>query len=243
MSTASPRHWGQKYEPVTAMLYTQRTGAALAEFGCLRHPTIPCIGASPDGIVVDPASPLCGRVVEIKNIVNRDITGVPLTAYWVQMQIQMEVCDLEECDFVETRFKEYATWEEAFGAEEAGKTRGVLLQCGGPGPGPGPGPGLEAPHYVYMPAWSEAKEEVARWIRSASEEQAARGFVVQTVTAWYLDEWSRVVVPRQRAWFAAARPLIEETWATVVRERVEGYAHREAKKRSPGLLINVVKLE
>ena len=54
-----------------------------------------------------------GRMLEIKNIVNRDITGIPKKAYWVQMQLQMEVCDLEECDFLETRFKEYDN-EQAF---------------------------------------------------------------------------------------------------------------------------------
>ena len=47
-------------------------------------------------------------MLEIKNIVNREITGIPKKEYWVQMQMQMEVCAIyEECDFLETRFKEY----------------------------------------------------------------------------------------------------------------------------------------
>ena len=46
-------------------------------------------------------------MLEIKNIVNREITGIPLKAYWVQMQMQMEVCELDKCDFLETRFLEY----------------------------------------------------------------------------------------------------------------------------------------
>ena len=46
-------------------------------------------------------------MLEIKNIVNRDITGIPKEEYWIQMQLQMEVCNLNECDFLETRFKEY----------------------------------------------------------------------------------------------------------------------------------------
>ena len=51
-------------------------------------------------------------MVEIKNIVNREITGRPKEEYWIQTQIQMEVCDLDECDFVETRFKEYDSKED-----------------------------------------------------------------------------------------------------------------------------------
>jgi hypothetical protein len=46
--------------------------------------------------------------------VNREITGIPLEAYWIQMQVQMEVCDLDECDFFETQFKEFDTSEEFF---------------------------------------------------------------------------------------------------------------------------------
>ena len=52
-------------------------------------------------------------MVEIKNIVNREISGRPSEAYWIQMQLQMECCNIDVCDFVETRFKEYETEEES----------------------------------------------------------------------------------------------------------------------------------
>jgi hypothetical protein len=42
-------------------------------------------------------------MLEIKNVVSREITGIPKPEYYVQMQLQMEVCDLEECDFLETK--------------------------------------------------------------------------------------------------------------------------------------------
>ena len=106
-SVDSPMHWGTKYEPLTIMLYEKMYQTKIEDFGCIRHRTYPCIGASPDGINVDPASPLYGRMLEVKNIVNREISGIPLDAYWIQMQGQMETCDLDECDFIETQFKEY----------------------------------------------------------------------------------------------------------------------------------------
>ena len=34
----------------------------------------------------------------------RIITGIPKKEYWTQMQLQMEVCDLDKCDFLETKF-------------------------------------------------------------------------------------------------------------------------------------------
>ena len=53
-------------------------------------------------------------MLEVKNIYNRDIDGNPKEEYWIQMQIQLETCDLEICDFLETRFKEYELEEEYF---------------------------------------------------------------------------------------------------------------------------------
>ena len=41
-------------------------------------------------------------MLEVKNPVSREITGMPKKAYWAQMEIQMEVWDLNECDFLET---------------------------------------------------------------------------------------------------------------------------------------------
>ena len=67
-----------------------------------------------------------GLVIEIKNIFNREITGIPKLEYWVQTQIQMETCDLDKCDFVETRFKEFET-EEEFYQDTTSEYKGVIL--------------------------------------------------------------------------------------------------------------------
>jgi len=112
-NTNSPMHWGQRFEPVSQMIYQAMYNTKIQEFGCIRHRDHTFIGASPDGVNVDPESERYGRMLEIKNPVNRELTGVPKPEYWVQMQGQMEVCDLDECDFLETVFKEYDS-EEAF---------------------------------------------------------------------------------------------------------------------------------
>ena len=98
----SPLHWGQKYEPVSAELYKKLYNTNITDFGCIKHSQYPCIGASPDGINTDITNPRFGRMLEIKNIVNRVINGIPKVEYWIQMQVQMETCDLNECDFLET---------------------------------------------------------------------------------------------------------------------------------------------
>ena len=79
----------------------------VGEFGCIPHPTYSVhIGASPDGInIASESNKRFGRMLEIKNIVNRDITGIPKQEYWIQTQIQMETCDLDECDFGRNPFQ------------------------------------------------------------------------------------------------------------------------------------------
>jgi len=124
-SIDSPMHWGTKYEPLTVMLYEKIYKTKIADFGCIKHSTYPCIGASPDGINIDLTSPLYGRMLEIKNIVNREISGIPLDSYWIQMQGQMETCDLDECDFIETQFKEYE--ESEFYSDLSHQERGIVL--------------------------------------------------------------------------------------------------------------------
>jgi hypothetical protein len=100
----SPMHWGQKYEPVSVMYYENLFSTEVSEYGCIQHETYKFLGASPDVIVSDPVLPRFGRMLEIKNIVNRDIDGIPKKEYWIQMQLQMETCDLNECDFLECSF-------------------------------------------------------------------------------------------------------------------------------------------
>jgi YqaJ-like viral recombinase domain len=224
VNVQSTLHWGHKYEPLSIMVYEHKNRTHVEEFGCIRHPQYNCIGASPDGINVDPTSAKYGRMTEVKNIVNREINGIPLTKYWIQMQMQMEVCDLELCDFIETRFKEYDTWDLML-EDSVHEYRGIILyfvhksEQGGP-------------HYVYMPLDIEINDTaIQKWIKSEQENLKSTHVLYNTL-GWYLDEYSCVVVPRNREWFADALPVILETWSVIEKERVEGYSHRLPKARN-----------
>jgi putative phage-type endonuclease len=225
VNTHSPMHWGNKYEPVTTAIYESIYKTKIEEFGCICHPQYSFLGASPDGIVSDPQSPKYGRMIEIKNIVNRDITKIPLEAYWIQMQIQMEVCDLDECDFVETRIKEYHN-EDDFMNDTEHQYRGIIMyflsktQVG------------STPHYVYMPLSIPLDQpmEIYNWMNE-QKEQLQDEYSLYTVLYWYLDEISCILVPRNRLWFQAALPKIRACWETIVYERQHGYEHRAPKKR------------
>jgi len=202
----------------------------VGEFGCIQHPKYPFIGASPDGINVDTNSARYGRMLEIKNIYNRDITGVPKEEYWVQTQVQMEVCDLDYCDFMETRIKEYAN-ETAFYGDPNRDYKGVLLHFIETNTRSST---VNQPRYVYMPFDIEMNAAaIQQWIQATREECKPRGLVLFHTIYWYLDEYSCVLIPRNRPWFEAALPKIQAVWNTILKERAEGYEHRAAKKRAP----------
>jgi putative phage-type endonuclease len=236
MNVDSSMHWGVKYEPVTIMIYEKIFQTKVADFGCIKHNVYDCIGASPDGINIDQTSDRYGRMLEIKNIFNREITGIPKEEYWIQMQVQMETCDLNECDFMETRFKEYESDAE-FYQDEAHEHRGIILYF------------IQKtvlttndifesintisnePMYVYMPLNIPLDyDSVTNWINTVKEERRDTSVLFKTMY-WYLDEYSCVFVKRNKLWFQSAIDEIKSTWEIICKERVDGYEHRNVKKR------------
>lgn len=93
------RH-GQALEPEARAHYAQQSGEHLARFGLLVHPRYWFIGASPDGVGLS-----SGRLVEIKCPKSRTVkegNSIPCH-YLFQMWAQNEVCDAEECCYLEYR--------------------------------------------------------------------------------------------------------------------------------------------
>lgn len=231
-NTNTPMHWGVKYEPVTVLLYEKMYRTKIGEFGCIQHPEYSFIGASPDGINIDPSSDRFGRMLEIKNIVNRDITGIPKEEYWVQTQIQMETCNLDKCDFVETRIKEYPT-EEEFYKDTSHEYRGVILHFVTRGLGSN-----DEPIYRYMPLHINIEPDaIQTWINTTKSEASNSNQFLFTTIYWYLDEISCVLIERNRKWFATAVTQIQAVWDTILNERTAGYEHRAPKKRVPKVLV------
>jgi hypothetical protein len=225
VNTDNSLHWGVKYEPLTALIYEKITDAKVEEFGCIQHTKYPFIGASPDGIVTNLDSPLYGRMLEIKNIYNRDMNGIPSEAYWIQIQIQLECCNLDVCDFVETRFKEYNSHVEFFEESNKERIRGLILHFI-------PKDGKSnVPLYKYMPLDISLNENsIDEWTSQCKNEMPE--YAIYTKIYWYLDEVLMSTVERNQVWFKSALPIIKETWETIERERISGYEHRASKKRN-----------
>ena len=223
ISTESPLHWGQKYEPLSVLLYEHIHGTKIEDYGCIPHDTYKFLAASPDGINVDNTSPLYGRMLEIKNVVNRPITGIPKFEYWIQMQLQMETCQLNECDFLETQFQEYED-EEEFNADgtfthtETDDPKGIILYFIKDG----------KYHYEYAPLFI-SKEDYEIWENEVMERNAQYTWI-KTIY-WHLYKISCVLVLRNKLWFQEAVIHLKNIWSTIEKERESGYEHRAPKQK------------
>ena len=231
VNTNSPLHWGQKYEKLSVMLYEKRNDTKVGEFGCIKHPKYEFLGASPDGINIDPVSPLFGRMLEIKNIVNREITGTPIEEYWIQTQLQMQVCDCDECDFLETCFKEYedeaaflhdssSDIDSEFYLTSAKTLKGVIAYFMKDG----------KPFYEYAPLYL-TRIEYDKWCEEIIDKNA--GITWLKNIYWYLNQYSCVLIRKNDIWFEEAIKKIENVWNIILTERETGYEHRAPKKRTP----------
>jgi putative phage-type endonuclease len=230
----STLHWGQKYEPISVLFYEEEYKAKVGDFGCIQHEQHSFLGASPDGIVVDPLSPRYGRMLEIKNIVNREIDGIPKKEYWIQMQLQMETCDLDACDFLETRFQEYEN-EEAFLLDsldvestsltysQEGERKGIMIYFSTK---------EGKPVYVYKPLNME-KHDFALWEQEIMSTHESLGYTWIKNIYWKLEEYSCVLVLRNKKWFLDNIYTLETIWKTIEQERISGYEHRAPNKRIP----------
>lgn len=114
--------WGTRFEPVAKKLYEERTNCTILDVSCVQHPRYTFLGASPDGILVpksreDPMRH--GRLVEFKCPMSRAEKPEIPVAYIHQMQMQMECTGIDECEYVEFRFKQvnFNEWFKATGTK------------------------------------------------------------------------------------------------------------------------------
>jgi putative phage-type endonuclease len=220
VNTNSSLHWGQKYEPLSVLIYEHKYKTTVEDFGCIQHPTYKFVGASPDGINVDKNGDRYGRMLEIKNVVSRDINGIPKKEYWVQMQLQMEVCDLDECDFLETKFTEYDGYY-AYENDVSEKMKGIIIYFHTKD---------GKPFYVYKPL---TETDITKWEEDTitlyqSEEYK---YTYMKFIYWKLEVFSCVLVLRNKEWFKNNIPQLEKVWKIIEQERVSGYEHRAPNKK------------
>ena len=208
VNTESPLHWGHKYEPISVMFYENMFDTEVGDFGCIKHSQYNHIGASPDGINIKKNHNLYGRMLEIKNIVNRTLSGIPKYEYWIQMQLQMEVCDLDYCDFLECKFTEYNSYDDFMNDGTFNKTKehmqkGIIVQLFN---------GVE-PLYYYKP-FDMSQEDFEKWKDSIIDEKTDCSWIRDIY--WHLEEYSCILVERNKEWFKQSVDDINFIWSKII---------------------------
>ena len=212
---------GNKYEDVAISIYEYRNNKKIIEFGCIRHPSIHHLGASPDGITED------GVMLEIKCPVSRKITGIPPKYYWCQVQGQLEVCELDRCDFLECKFKEYDDEEEYlednyndnYDFNEFGYEKGVIAEFYI----------TNEKKYIYF--YSPVNiigDKLQEWKKSIQEEheildgRPQDNIILSSFDYWYLEEISCIPIFRNQEWFNEAKEQLTDFWEEVLYYREMG---------------------
>jgi putative phage-type endonuclease len=213
--------WGNKYEDVAISVYEHRNKKKILEFGCIRHPFIPFLGASPDGISED------GVMLEIKCPVSRKITGIPPEYYWCQVQGQLEVCELDRCDFLECKLREYENEEEYlndhykgnYELNEFGNEKGVVAEFY---------VAKEEKYIYFYGPVNIIGNKLEKWKKEIQEahevisDNQKNNIILSSFDYWYLEEVSCVPIYRNQEWFNDAKLKLGDFWEEVLYYREMG---------------------
>jgi hypothetical protein len=189
--------WGIRFEPVVKQIYEYKYGTTIKELGRLHHPDDPRCTASPDGLVYScPKNERTGRLIEIKCPVTREIDGSVPKDYYSQMQMQLHVTQLNECDYVEAGFV---------------SSYNILQQKEGPGLYHGyiavirynEIHGNQDFYYIYSPV-----NATSDWIPLVEEE-------IVEIIPWRLYQWNEQVITRNDEWWKSLQPIIHKFWEDV----------------------------
>jgi hypothetical protein len=198
-SKMNPFMWGIRFEPIVKQIYQDLTKTDVVDLGRLIHREDSQLAASPDGLVVKGPNTHIGRFVEFKAPVTRQILNKVPDEYMHQMQIQMEVGNVEECDYLEIKFKSHygPRIMESPPSDSTPKYRGNIFIIGNKET-------MEPIRYEYSPL------NDMQWVPSTEENEE----IVECVP-WYTNEWFTTTVRRSRTWFESVKPAIQQFWKDV----------------------------
>ena len=221
--------WGVMYEQVATEFYEYLNGVKIVEFGLIPHPKLSVFGASPDGIC-DVGSPggFESRMLEIKCPPRRQFTHEVPKHYWMQMQGQLEVCDLDECDFLQVKLEEYSCvrdyekdclFEDGIvkGLTTDKLPKGLVLEYE-----------IDDNYeYLYSP-WMSSLNEILNWKKQKETEMN----VTFKERWWKITRYECTLVRRDKEWWLSVMPGIIKFWSDVVHYREVG--NEEVQKRING---------
>jgi len=165
---------GIRYEKVANQIYCMMYDKKVEDMGLKIHTSIPFLGASPDGITHD------NRMLEIKCPLMRKVGGPIKIGYFVQMQVQMEVFNIDTCDFFECNIKTISNYDEWVSASGIKGIIGDKIESNSSGT-------------YYYPDLMSPDDQIT-WLKS-------QGLSEDEFIYWKLEKSSLQVVHRDKEWW------------------------------------------
>jgi len=231
--------WGVMYEPVATKFYELMNHLTILEFGLVPHPQFKIFGASPDGICdSDSPSDYIGRMLEIKCPPKRQFTKEVPSHYWMQMQGQLECCNLEECDFLQVKFIEYTNGvdynedllmeddEVKEGYSSNNLPKGLLIAFEKDNP-----QGNPTIKYEYSDFYL-SYDELQAWSSKIKDDYQESDFQYDRIVDhwWKIERYECTLVGRDRKWWLSVQPKIIDFWSDVLHYREIGIQAFHDKK-------------
>jgi len=199
-STNAACAWGNQFEPIAKRIYCRMNGGGdIVDTTCVVHPTVPFLGASPDGIYCPHSKddPRWGKLVEFKCPISRKVDpSLPIPyEYYHQMQLQMECTGIHECDYAEMKFvtvprsewnKSNAPYKGRFAIYDSGEI---------------------SYDFDTLPTWMASLKEKDDEYR---------------VVHWELQNSRLEAVPKDPHWLETYLPDLTEFWDEVIHHRTHG---------------------
>jgi putative phage-type endonuclease len=233
--------WGVTYEPVVKELYQCFNGTIVHDFGLIPHPKYDWLGASPDGVTSK------GTMIEIKCPYSRVPKGMPKCQYWVQMQIQMECCGFDECEFLDIVIREYIgsedyyadQYDNVYSRNRQGMPKGIVIEHKRLDEN-----SKEHLEYFYPPVLTfknvnEENEWIAQWGKDhfgnypVTPERAVNMLMQKEsyhIRYWRIESWNSCLVKKDEEWLKLQLPNIHNFWKLVLQYRKEGLPEKYRPK-------------
>jgi hypothetical protein len=189
--------WGIRFEPVVKQILERKWKAKIKDLGRLLHPTNSRLAASPDGLITEAEDPKrVGRLVEIKCPFSRKVGGEIPFEYWIQMQVQMECADMDECEYFEVELLSKRPEQQDDPDLSHCKEKGQILLWRRDEDYDYEYLGLDIPH---------------------QEHPVKDGWELVERIPWGIHRYSHKTVQRDRAWMKSTEPWTDAFWEDVNR--------------------------
>jgi len=142
--------------------------------------------------------------------------GICPSYYWCQVQLQLNCCELDECDFWQCEIIEYADRNDYLNDT---KTKGVVIQL------------MPIEHinndainyenriynyasFIYPPQIDMTTQELDLWILSTMDKlhETHKNYICESVKYWYLRTSRNVTIMRDDEWFNNNISKLRSAW-------------------------------